>query len=118
MKKKKIQIYNDGVITIFTVGNIAEKGNMPIEGIVEKLRLRFRRRTIGHTRFHESLQENIKIDEIVRCPYRPEVSIQDKAFFFGSEDRYEVKKVVFIENTKPKEMELLLERVESNHDDA
>lgn len=116
MNKKKMQRYNDGVITIYTVGNIAEPGNMPKEGIVEKVRLRFRRRTIGHTRFHESLQQNVKIDEIVRCPYRAEVSTQDKAMFLGCDDKFEVKKVVFIENTRPKEMELLLERVDSNYD--
>lgn len=118
MIKSKAQKYPDGVVQIYRTENIAEPGNMPEEGTVRKATLRYRRRTIGNARYYEAMQNNAKVDIVIRCLYRKEVSVQDIAVILGEEEQYIITRVMDTESSVPREMELTLERIDADYDEV
>lgn len=88
--KTQDEAFPDGVAVFHEVGNVAEPGDKPEEGLVFKLKLRFRVLTVGVTRHYLAKQEKEHIDKLIRCPRAPGISVNDVVILNGSE-KYQVR---------------------------
>jgi hypothetical protein len=112
--KQLTQSYNDGIVNIHTVGNIAQTGNMPKEGLTFKVGpLRYAERTVGMGRFWTAQQLQVKIDRLIRTPRLNIVSSQDVAVL--SDGQYKIKQVQYPEDAR-ESMDLSLERLVQSYD--
>ena len=66
MLRTKRPVFNDGVVQIFGVSNLSASGDLPREGLREKVRLRFHRRTVGVQRYYTSMQAGEQVDAVLR----------------------------------------------------
>lgn len=110
------QYFNDGVVNIYSVGNIAPPGNMPKEGLTLKVGpLRYKERTVGMGRFWTAMQAQVKIDQVIRVQQLRSISTQDIAIPNDGK-QYEIKQIQYPEDVEPPVMDLSLERVEADYD--
>ena len=114
MKQSKAQTFNDGVVKIYAVDNIAAPGDKPKEGLTLKHTLRFDERTVGMNRFYAALQNNVKVDMVVRTQWLADVSIQDVAVV--NDVQYKVRQVQYPSDITPPCMDLSLERLMQKYD--
>lgn len=116
--KKQTQTFEDGVVSIYSVGNIAVAGNMPKEGLTLKVeKLRYDEKTVGMSRFWISKQAQIKIDLLIRTPQLREVSTQDVAIPKDGK-QYKILQIQYPEGIFPPVMDLSLERLVQEYDIA
>lgn len=109
--KTQTQTFNDGVVNIYSVGNIATPGDKPKDGLTIKVKnLRYEERTVGMNRFWTALQENARISQLIRVPRIELVSIHDVAIL--NEQQYDILQVQYLKDVEPPCMELSLERLE------
>lgn len=114
MTEKKAQVFNDGVVQIYAVENTAEPGEAPEEMRTLKCVLRYRQRTVGLQRYWGGMQENVRVDNLVRTPRVLAVSRQDIAVLLNGA-QYRILQIQYPENVVPPVMDLSLERLERNH---
>jgi len=111
----KSQTFNDGIVSIYTVGNIAPAGNKPKEGLILKVGpLHYEERTVGMGRFWSAMQAQVKIDLLLRVPQLRNVSTQDIAVPNDGK-QYEIKQIQYPEGVDPPAMDLSLERVSADY---
>lgn len=102
MPLNKTQTFNDGILSIYSVGEDDEL--MPIiSGI------RFGRRTVGSKRFFEAYEYQHRVDEVVRIPYTGAILANDVAVI--GEAQYNILQVQKIFDTMPKCLQLTLEEL-------
>ena len=65
---KQTQTFNDGVVSIYKVTDLALPGDIPREGLVLQNLLRYHERTVGITRRYAALQSNKEVNFVIRCP--------------------------------------------------
>ena len=112
----KQQQYNDGILKLCKVGNIAEAGNMPKEGIVIKQpRLCYEERTVGVTRNNLAKQDQSSIEQLVRIQRFGEVSVHDVVILKDGK-QYDIYQVQFINDVTPKSIDLALTRIETAYE--
>lgn len=114
----EFQTFNDGVCTVYSVGNIAALGNRPKDGLTVKLRrVPYERRKLGVTRYYTAKQAGVKVDDVIRIPRNTSVSSQDVC---ALEDgaQYQVRQVQHIGDTLPPSTDLTLQRLEAVYDIA
>lgn len=114
MLLRKRQSFPDGVVKIYTVGDIALPGDMPQEGLVLKVSLRYKERTVGLTRFYEAMQNNVQVDFVLRCPEVRSVSTSDVAVNRDGV-QFVIKQVQYPEDAEPPVMDLSLEKLGENY---
>ena len=113
----EFQTFNDGVCAIYEIGNIAEAGNKPKEGLKTKIsRAPYERRKVGITRFYTAKQANVKVEDVLRIPYNDQISTQDVCMI--GEIQFAIKQVQHIYDTMPKSTDLTLQRLEDVYDIA
>lgn len=92
--KLQDEAFTDGIAVFYQQKNAAQPGNMPKEELVKKLALRFKRRTVGVQRNYLAKQNKERIDEVIRCPRAPGVSVNDVVILNGKEkEKYLVRQV-------------------------
>lgn len=119
MEKQKQQTFNSGVVQIFRLENLAEKGNMPDEKLVLKQVLRYHERTVGYGRFYTAMQQNVKISKVIRCPKVEGLSEKDTDILIAvlvDGHQYKVAQMQYPEDIKPPVMDLTLERVKHDYE--
>jgi len=110
-----MQTYNDGVVKLYCVKNIAEAGNRPKEALHLKRVLRYAERTVGLGRFWTAKQAQVEIDLLLRVQKLRDVSTQDIAIPNDGQQY----KIVQIQYPEGKDyMDLSLERLVSVYDVA
>ncbi|HBV86886.1 MAG TPA: hypothetical protein DEF42_09615 [Desulfosporosinus sp.] len=115
---KQTQAFNDGVVSIYKVGNISPSGNMPKEGLTFKVGpLRYEERIVGMGRFWSAMQAKARIDMVLRVPQLRGVSSQDIAIPNDGK-QYEIKQIQYPPDVDPPVMDLSLERVDAVYDIA
>ena len=102
--------FNDGIANIYAVTEISTPGDMPVEGLVLKASLRFKQRTLGFNRVYVESQNDIQVDNLIRCPLLKTIEALDVAVING--EQYRVKRIQEIEDIRPKVMDLSLERLD------
>lgn len=86
---------------------------MPKDGLILKQTLRYKERTVGFKRYYAAMQNNIKIDFVIRCPQVRTVKADDIAILIDG-DQYRVKQIQYPEDTPV--MDLTLERLGEFYD--
>lgn len=111
------QPYNDGVIFVFTVENVAEPGDMPKESLVLKEKLRFESQRLGINRLYMSKQNQAEIEAVLRVPALNDVSNQDIVIVNGDEEKqYTIESVQAVVDVWPQSMDIALRRIEQKYE--
>ena len=111
---KQTQTFNDGVVSVYKVGDVALPGDMPRDGLVLQQTLRYKERTVGLNRFYQALQNNIKVDFVIRCPEVRGLSTKNTDIMVAiliNGQQYKVMQIQYIEDAQPPSMDMTLERV-------
>lgn len=111
----KRQSFNDGVVSFYSLENVALPGDMPTEELVKKSTLRYHRRTVGITRIYSAKQAGETVDNLIRCPLIKIIGAEDIAV---TEDgtQYLVKLIQYPEDIEPPVMDLTLVKSEVAYD--
>lgn len=104
------QSYNDGVVELFGLKNIAEAGGTPKDTLFRKERMCFERRTLGMTRYYSALQNNVKLGQLLRVQRRASILAGDVAVVDGVQ--YKIERVQCPKDVTPPSMDLELSRLE------
>ena len=118
MLKAKFQSFNDGIVSICKVVDLASPGDMPIEGLSLPLKLRYKERTVGLNRYYSALQNNIKVDFVIRCPEVRGLSEKATDILVAipiDGYQYKVIQIQYIEDAQPPSMDISLERLGSDY---
>jgi hypothetical protein len=117
MKKPKTQTFNDGVLTVYRVGNIAALGDRPKEGLILKFdnAVPYEERTVGVTRFITNKQEQSIIEQLLRIPRVNGIAREDIVIPIDGE-QYRIKQVQTINDVEPRCLDLSLEKVVTKYD--
>lgn len=110
---KKILAFNDGVVKIYSVENVAEDGDRPKECLKLKHTLRYKERTVGMDRYWTAKQAQAKIDLLLRAPKLRDISTQDIAIPVDG-NQYKIVQIQYPEGLNV--MDLSLERVASDYE--
>ena len=109
--KRQTQTFNDGAVNIYSVGNIADPGKMPKQGLSIKVPgLRYDERTVGLSRFWVAKQANAQVDLLIRTPQLRNVSTLDIAVPKDGE-QYKIVQIQYPEDVEPPVMDLSLQRL-------
>lgn len=73
------QPFNDGIVTFYTVENVAAPGLKPVEKLREKIKLRYEERRTGLQRYYSGMQNQVQIERVIRVPRAGALSSQDVA---------------------------------------
>jgi len=109
----KPQPFNDGIVAIYGISSTADPGEAPVDKLTFKESLRFNRRTVGVQRQYLAMQVNARIDYLLRCPYRRDVSTFDVAIPTLDGQQYRITAVQVPEDIQPPVMDLTLEKLEA-----
>ena len=105
------QPFNDGIVNIYSVANIAASGNMPKDGLTIKVSdLRYEERTVGMSRYWTAKQEHAQIEQLIRTQRINSVTVHDIAILNG--EQYDIVQVQYPKDIEPPSMDLSLERLE------
>ena len=111
----KRQQFNDGILHVYKVGNVAQPGNMPKEGLTLKLDnpLRYEELKVFDSKFWaaSNSQERTKIERLLRIPKTNDVVRDDKVIPIDGK-QYKIVQIQYPVDIMPKSMDLSLERVE------
>lgn len=110
-----MQTFNDGVVKIFSVRNVAEPGDAPKKKLSYKQRLRYTERIVGIKRFWTAKQAQAEIDLLLRVPKLRNISTQDIAIPNDGE-QYKIVHIQFPEGKNV--MDLSLERLVQKYEVA
>ena len=114
MLSRKYQSFEDGVVSIYKVADISAPGDMPVDGLVLKQYLHYKERTVGMGRFYSAMQNNIKVDFVIRCPEVRGLSEKANDILVAiliDGQQYKVMQIQYIEDAHPPSMDLTLERL-------
>lgn len=114
-KQTLTQTYNDGIAKICEVTNIAAPGEMPKDGLKEKIKLRYAERTVGMSRFWSAMQAHARIDLLIRTPQIRSVNVHDVVVLMDGE-QYEIKQIQYPKDIEPPSMDLSLTRLETKYE--
>ena len=116
MRPKTItQTFNDGVLKVYKISNISNKGDKPKDGLKAKYTnaIPYEERTVGITRNHLAKQDQSSIEQLVRIP-RLEISVHDVVILNGKQ--YDIYQSQNINNVEPRCLDLSLERLETAYE--
>lgn len=92
-KTDTFETFNDGVVNIHYIDSKGNAGN-------KKEHIRFQEKTVGSARYYEAMTNKVKIDRLIRIPFRPWMTTEYLAVING--EVYEIVQVQTITDTKPK----------------
>ena len=100
------QNYNDGVVTTYAAQDAAEPGYQPKPELAKKCVLRYEERRLGVQRYYDAMQNQIRVERVLRIPRAP-VTSQDVA---ETEDgrRYRVDLVQAVDGAWPPSLDITL----------
>ena len=104
-------------MNIYKVSDLALPGEMPVEGLVFKNSLNYHERTVGMGRYYAAMQNNIKVDFVIRCPEVRGLSDNSTDILVAilvDGQQYKVVQIQYIEDASPPSMDISLERVGEN----
>lgn len=110
MASRERQTFNDGVVTICSVKNTAQKGDLPQEVLEKRYRLHYEEKTVGINRYWSAYQNDVKIERLIRCHKLPDVTTSDIAVLENG-TQYRIKQIQYPEDAPIPVMALSLERI-------
>ncbi|HCC00547.1 MAG TPA: hypothetical protein DEP42_04940 [Ruminococcaceae bacterium] len=115
MVRSTAQTQNDGIVKIYTVENTADPGDIPTPSPVLKELLRYHERTVGNQRYYQAMQAGARVDRVIRCLFRGNISPQDIAVL-NDEEQYRIMLIQKPESVIPPVMDLTLERITQKYE--
>lgn len=117
MKLKSItQTYKDGILSVYTVDNVADSGNTPKEELTLKVGfLRYDELKVGVTRFWAASQDQSKVEQLLRTP-RLDFVYRDDVIIPKDGKQYRIVQIQYPSEIEPSSMDLSLERVTVAYD--
>ena len=111
--KTPTQTFNSGIAKIYSVSNSSGSGNMPKKRLQLKIpnSLPYEEKTVGMSRFWAAMQEQTKIERLLRFPRLNEVEREDIVIPIDGQ-QYRIKQIQYPPGIEPKCMDLSLEKVE------
>lgn len=115
-KQKAGEVYNDGVVTIYSVSDSARSGYLPREELAEKVALPYQELKLGIHRHYQAAQNQIRVEKVIRVPAPPEpITSQDQAITADGR-RYRIDLVQLAAEVWPKSLDLTLAKYEQSPD--
>lgn len=109
-KHEVTQPFNDGIVTICEVKDVAKPGYQPVKKLSETLRLRFAEQRLGINRLYQSRQNQVEIERVIRVPNAGEITNQNMAAIAGKQ--YRIDTVQKVMEVYPPCLDLALVRIE------
>lgn len=109
-KMQNTQTFNDGIASIYSVGNIAEPGNMPKDGLTFKLKVNYSEEKLGITRVYLSRQDQSEITKLIRVQRIDSINEHDVVIIDGKQ--YDIDLIQNVPEITPKCLDLSLVRLE------
>ncbi len=109
------QSFNDGIISIYEVKNIARPGYKPEQGLKFKKKLRYTERRVGINRFYYAAQNQIKIERILRVAKVRDISTQD-IVITESGEQYEIHQIQTVRDSYPACVDISLSMVKQKYE--
>ena len=105
------QSYNDGVVTIYSVADVAQPGYQPQIELTEKIKLRYEERSMGLQRYYQAMQNQVQIERVLRVQRTNEITSQDVAI---PEDntKYKIYMVQAVSDVYPPSVDITLSKFE------
>lgn len=106
-KNEITQSYNDGLVTVYRLSDTAQPGYQPVVTLSEVTTLRYAEQRLGIQRYYSGMQNQIRVERVLRVPDNGLVSTQDVA---ETEDgkRYRIDLVQAAEGVFPRSVDLTL----------
>ncbi|MDL2324060.1 hypothetical protein LJC61_02760 [Ruminococcaceae bacterium OttesenSCG-928-A16] len=111
------QMFNDGVVKIYTVENIAPNGAKPDNRLVFAGQLRYAERVVGLNRFTQYMANDVEVSYLLRCLQIRSVSTQNIAVPNDGE-QYRIVQIQYPKEVTPPCMDLTLQRLETVYEYA
>ena len=110
------QCYDDGIVKIYTVTDIAKPGYQPVPSLTLKCTLRYEEQRLGIQRYYSGQQNQIQIERVIRTPRYGGVNNQDVAV---TEDgkQYRIDLVQNATEVYPPSIDITLAKVEQEYDE-
>ncbi|WP_312047476.1 hypothetical protein [Anaerotignum sp.] len=105
-KHEVTQSYNDGVVKIYEVRNIAEAGYTPKKGLALRYSLRFDEQRLGINRLYMSRQNQAQILRVLRVQRVKDISPQDVVIVEGRQ--FKIDTVQSVKDIYPPSLDLAL----------
>ena len=100
------QSYNDGVVKIYEVKNIAEPGYTPKKGLALRYSLRFDEQRLGINRLYMSRQNQAQILRVLRVQRVKDISPKDVAIVDGRQ--FKIDTVQSVKDIYPLSLDIAL----------
>ena len=109
------QSFNDGLIGVYSVEDVAAPGYKPVEKLFLKAKLRYSEERLGIQRYYSGQQNQVQIERVVRVPKSGTISSQDVAI---TEDghQYRIDMVQKVVGVWPPSLDLTLARIDQNYE--
>lgn len=109
------QTYNDGVMTVCSVIDVASPGFRPEEKLSQKVRLPYEEQRLGIQRYYSGQQNQVQIQRVVRCQNCRMISTQDIAI---TEDgaRYQVNLIQTVPGVFPESVDITLSKIDQKYE--
>lgn len=110
--KRAAEVYNDGVVEIYTITDGAQDGTLPRPVLTLRERLCYQERRQGVSRYYQAAQNQIHVERVIRVP-RPLAPITDQDAA-ATEDgtQYRIDLVQEVTDVWPRSLDLTLVRYE------
>lgn len=109
------QTFNDGVVTIYEVKDIAPPGYAPDEELVPKVKVGYSERQLGIQRYYAGRQNQVQIERVIRVQRGISVDSQDVAI---TEDghQYRIDMVQAVMDVYPACLDLTLAKIDHEYE--
>lgn len=105
-----IQHFNSGIVDIYKAEDIAPNGKAYEEKLTRKYKLQYSERTVGINRYYAAMQNNVKVDVVIRTHRLLDVTTDDKARTHDG-CLYKIIQIQYPDKIEPPCMDLTLERI-------
>lgn len=109
------QPYNDGLVKIYSVVDVAAPGLRPVEKLHLKGAFRYEEQRLGIQRYYSGQQNQVSIERVIRVPKASSISSQDVAITEDSH-QYRIDMVQKVDGVWPPSLDLTLARVDQDYE--
>lgn len=114
MIKKNETRFCDGLAVFYETKEIAEPGKLPKKEKVFKRSLRYEERIVGAKRFYTAMQNNTRLDMVIRCYKQGDITLEDIAEI--KDGFYKIVQIQYQQEKAFLCMDISLERLVQPHE--
>lgn len=104
------QNYNDGVVSIYSVKDVAQPGYQPVPQRTLKITVRYEEQRLGIQRLYSGRQNMVEIERVIRIPIAGKVDNQDIAVTEDGRE-YRIESVQSAMDVYPMSLDIALTKI-------